>query len=95
MGQTISPEAPREICRRCRRPKRVCFCDRLARIESQTHVIFIQHPLEAKVGIHSQKTEEFYDLVERLSPGPYLELFARRKRDAWVCLGDEVETNGE
>jgi DTW domain-containing protein YfiP len=51
VGQTISPEAPREICQRCRRPKRVCFCDRLKQIPSQTHVVFIQHPLEARVAI--------------------------------------------
>lgn len=51
MGQTISPDAPREICQRCRRPKTVCFCDRLTQIESQTHVVFIQHPLEARVPI--------------------------------------------
>jgi len=51
VGQTISPDAPRQICPRCRRPTRVCFCDRLTQIESQTRVVFIQHPLEAKVAI--------------------------------------------
>jgi len=51
VGQTISPDAPREICRRCRRPTRVCFCDRLTQIDSRTHVVFIQHPLEARVAI--------------------------------------------
>lgn len=30
---------------------RVCVCDRLIQIPSQTHVVFIQHPLEARVGI--------------------------------------------
>lgn len=51
MGQTLSPEVPREVCRRCRRPKRVCVCDRLTQIPSRTRVVFIQHPLEARVGI--------------------------------------------
>ena len=51
MGQTISPDAPREICLRCRRPKRVCFCDRLLQIPSKTRVVFIQHPLEARVAV--------------------------------------------
>ncbi len=51
MGQTISPLAPREICQACRRPKRVCFCDRLLQIPSATRVVFIQHPLEARVAI--------------------------------------------
>jgi N6-adenosine-specific RNA methylase IME4 len=41
-------------------------------------------------GRHSQKPEEFYDLVERISPGPYLELFARRQRLGWDTWGDEA-----
>lgn len=38
---------------------------------------------------HSQKPECFYDLVERVSPGPYLELFARRNRLGWDTWGNE------
>jgi N6-adenosine-specific RNA methylase IME4 len=41
-------------------------------------------------GEHSQKPEAFYDLVERLSPGPYLELFARRQRLGWDTWGNEA-----
>lgn len=40
--------------------------------------------------IHSAKPEKFFDLVERLADGPYVELFARRHRPGWLCLGDEV-----
>lgn len=40
--------------------------------------------------MHSGKPEEFYSLVEQFAQGPYLELFARRTRPGWVCLGDEV-----
>lgn len=32
---------------------------------------------------HSAKPEGFFDLVERASPGPYLELFSRRVRLGW------------
>ncbi|OPX85528.1 MAG: hypothetical protein A4E53_03522 [Pelotomaculum sp. PtaB.Bin104] len=39
---------------------------------------------------HSQKPEVFYQLVEKCSPGPYLELFARRKRPGWQAWGNEV-----
>lgn len=39
---------------------------------------------------HSQKPEEVQDRIEELVGGPYLELFARRHRDNWVCVGDEV-----
>lgn len=41
---------------------------------------------------HSQKPEAFYDLVERVSPGPYLDLFARRQRIGWDVWGDEVDS---
>lgn len=39
---------------------------------------------------HSQKPEVFYKLVERLVPGPYVELFARRRRPGWTCMGLEL-----
>jgi N6-adenosine-specific RNA methylase IME4 len=39
---------------------------------------------------HSAKPDEFFDLVEKASPGPYLELFARRQRVGWTCWGNEV-----
>ena len=38
---------------------------------------------------HSGKPKAFFDLVESLSPGPYLELFAREQRLGWTCLGNE------
>lgn len=41
-------------------------------------------------GKHSAKPEVFYDIVERVSRGPYLELFARRNRLGWDTWGDEA-----
>jgi N6-adenosine-specific RNA methylase IME4 len=41
-------------------------------------------------GQHSAKPEAFLDLVESVSPGPYLELFARRQRLGWDTWGDEA-----
>lgn len=41
-------------------------------------------------GRHSEKPQEFFDLVEKLSPGPRLELFARKKRAGWTVWGNEV-----
>ena len=38
---------------------------------------------------HSEKPEVFLDLVEQISPGPYLELFARRVRLGWQGWGEE------
>jgi N6-adenosine-specific RNA methylase IME4 len=39
---------------------------------------------------HSAKPESFYDLVESCSPGPRLEMFARRHRFGWHVWGNEV-----
>ncbi len=40
-------------------------------------------------GAHSAKPEAFLDLVEQVSPGPYLEMFARRDRLGWDTWGNE------
>lgn len=40
--------------------------------------------------IGSAKPDGFFDLVEQVSPGPYLELFARRQRLGWDTWGDEA-----
>lgn len=40
---------------------------------------------------HSRKPDELYDIIERCSPGPYLELFARgRHSDRWYVWGDQA-----
>jgi N6-adenosine-specific RNA methylase IME4 len=40
-------------------------------------------------GRHSQKPEAFLDIVEQVSPGPRVELFARRNRLGWDTWGNE------
>lgn len=40
---------------------------------------------------HSVKPDEFYDVIEGCSPGPRLELFARRPRVGWYQWGDELK----
>lgn len=39
---------------------------------------------------HSKKPDELYDIIEACSPGPYLELFARGKRENWTQWGNEA-----
>ena len=39
---------------------------------------------------HSRKPDQIYDIIERCSPGPYVELFARHRREGWCQWGDEV-----
>lgn len=55
----------------------------------QTNIIVAQ-----KRG-HSHKPDEQYDIIERCSPGPYLEMFARFRRAGWDQWGDEIESNGK
>lgn len=39
---------------------------------------------------HSRKPDEFIEMIEACSPAPYLELFARGKRDKWDLWGDQA-----
>jgi N6-adenosine-specific RNA methylase IME4 len=39
---------------------------------------------------HSQKPELFYDIVEKVSPEPWFEMFARRTRFGWTTWGDQA-----
>jgi Transcriptional activator, adenine-specific DNA methyltransferase len=45
---------------------------------------------QAPRGAHSEKPEAFYDMVERASFEPWVELFARRGRANWTVWGDEM-----
>lgn len=40
---------------------------------------------------HSRKPDEFYDIVESCSPGPYLEMFARGSRPGWSSWGNQAD----
>lgn len=40
---------------------------------------------------HSRKPDEFYNIIESCSPGPYLELFARGPREGWSVWGNQSE----
>jgi N6-adenosine-specific RNA methylase IME4 len=44
---------------------------------------------------HSRKPDELYTVIERCSPGPYLELFARHRRPHWTQWGDELGSRAE
>jgi N6-adenosine-specific RNA methylase IME4 len=51
--------------------------------------------INAKIRKHSQKPDEMYEIIEKVSPKLYLELFARNKREGWDTWGNEVENNIE
>lgn len=42
-------------------------------------------------GSHSEKPDEFFSLVEKLSPAPRLEMYARKPRDGWASWGNESD----
>jgi N6-adenosine-specific RNA methylase IME4 len=52
----------------------------------------IAHQGFGRGGQHSRKPDAFMDLVEGVSPGPYVELFSRRPRFGWDHWGLGYET---
>ena len=42
---------------------------------------------------HSHKPEEQYAVIERVSSGPYLELFARRRQPGWAAWGNQIDSD--
>lgn len=50
---------------------------------------WIEHP---RIG-HSVKPEVFRETIERISPGPRIELFARKRVEGWDAWGNEVESD--
>ena len=79
-GQSLSgTEANTEICLLAKRGSPL-------RLAKDVHQVVI-----APVGEqHSAKPDEVYRRIERLYPGPYLELFARKPREGWTTWGDEI-----
>jgi N6-adenosine-specific RNA methylase IME4 len=45
---------------------------------------------ECKRGAHSAKPEIVRHSIERLSPGPFLELFGRSPRTGWTVFGNQI-----
>lgn len=50
---------------------------------------------QKRQAMHSVKPPEFFDTVMQVSPGPYLEMFARTRRMGWDAWGNEVESDLE
>jgi DTW domain-containing protein YfiP len=48
----------REMCWRCRRPKRVCYCAAVRPIDTRTRVVILQHPRESDVPINTARIAE-------------------------------------
>lgn len=59
----------------------------------QTRTAFPTAFLHKRLG-HSVKPDSFYDRIEECSPGPYLEMFARKTRPGWISWGNQVPDCG-
>lgn len=60
------------------------------RLAADVHQVVI-----ASAMAHSAKPEEVSRRIERLYPGPYLELFARKQRPNWRTWGNEIESDAD
>lgn len=67
----------------------ICLFGRKGRPLIDRHV-FIKSVISAPRREHSRKPDEMYDVIEKRSLGPYIELFARQTREGWNSWGNEV-----
>ena len=77
----------RDVCWTCRRPKRVCWCEDLRPVDSQTHVVFIQHPRETKVPVSTCR------MAHRSLPNSELHVALKAQGDARleaICAQGDV-----
>lgn len=47
--------------------------------------------LSEKRSVHSKKPVSIIEKIEKVSPGPYLELFGRNTRQGWTVWGNEIK----
>jgi N6-adenosine-specific RNA methylase IME4 len=57
-----------------------------AKVETRS----MRSTFEAAVGEHSEKPDEFYQIVQELCLGPFVETFARKPRRGWDQYGNEM-----
>jgi N6-adenosine-specific RNA methylase IME4 len=50
----------------------------------------VRNLIVAPVREHSRKPDEIYQHIEQLWNGPYVELFARHRREGWQSWGDQL-----
>lgn len=53
----------------------------------------IKREYENGAPCHSRKPKFFSELIEKVSPGPYLEVFARKQHEGWDVFGNEIENS--
>ena len=59
--------------------------------DNRTEANDVASLIEAPKRLHSQKPDEFYQMVEKRSKGRYLELFSRRTpKKGWTMKGNQI-----
>lgn len=66
----------------------LCLFGVRGRLLSQAKPKNVPSLIFAEKGIHSQKPPKMYEYIERTSPPPRIELFARNKRKDWDTWGN-------
>lgn len=65
-----------------------CLIGVRGRVKVRSHSV--RSLFSAAVGRHSQKPEEIFRIAQRLSPGPYTEIFGRAPRAGWQVCGNDA-----
>jgi N6-adenosine-specific RNA methylase IME4 len=78
MGQGYSSRSNAELCF-------LAIKGSPLRLAADVHQVVM-----APVTTHSTKPEEVRRRIERLFPGPLLELYAREETPGWRCWGNEI-----
>jgi N6-adenosine-specific RNA methylase IME4 len=55
----------------------------------------VRQVVNGTVTRHSKKPDIFYDFIEDLFAGPYLELFARSAHDGWKAMGNQKQNHAQ
>jgi N6-adenosine-specific RNA methylase IME4 len=67
-----------------------CLLAIRGRLPRKPEATNVKQVLTAPRTRHSEKPEEVYDRIEELYDGPYLELFARKRRPGWESHGNQL-----
>lgn len=86
-GMGLFPRPQHEILLVCRRGRLPFALNNVGSVHHWKRHYEIQHGFAGKR--HSTKPDGAQDLIEQASPGPYLELFARRQRLGWDTWGNQ------
>ncbi|MGA9523455.1 MAG: tRNA-uridine aminocarboxypropyltransferase [Myxococcaceae bacterium] len=91
----------RDVCWRCRRPQRVCYCAQIPTLETRTRVVFLQHRRESRVAIGTARmahlalpNSEFHVGIE-FEGDPRIDALAQQPGTFLLFPSDDARPLGE